>query len=122
MGVSKTDPLLVIGGGAFGLSTVLHLLDAGFQNITVLDKDHEIPSRFSAANDLNKIVRAEYEDPFYTDLTLVSAPRVVGRALLTQSHSKQLRPGKHLCLARISTRLGFCTASRVKPPLRLSTP
>lgn len=70
MGVSKTDPLLVIGGGAFGLSTVLHLLDAGFQNITVLDKDHEIPSRFSAANDLNKIVRAEYEDPFYTDLTL----------------------------------------------------
>ncbi|KPM41164.1 hypothetical protein AK830_g5424 [Neonectria ditissima] len=70
MAVVKTDPILVVGGGAFGLSTVLHLLDAGFTDITVFDKDDEIPSRFSAANDLNKIVRAEYEDPFYTDLTL----------------------------------------------------
>ncbi|KAI5465279.1 FAD dependent oxidoreductase [Mariannaea sp. PMI_226] len=66
----KTAPILIIGGGAFGISTVFHLLEAGFSDITVLDKDDEIPSRFSAANDLNKIVRAEYEDPFYTELTL----------------------------------------------------
>ncbi|KAH6898082.1 FAD dependent oxidoreductase [Thelonectria olida] len=70
MAVPTTDPILVIGGGAFGISTVFHLLNAGYSDITVLDKDEEIPSRFSAANDLNKIVRAEYEDPFYTDLTL----------------------------------------------------
>ena len=73
MSVAKTEPILIVGGGAFGLSTVVHLLKAGYKDITVLDKDDEIPSRWSAANDLNKIVRAEYEDPLYQDLTVVSA-------------------------------------------------
>lgn len=72
MTVSKEDPILIVGGGAFGLSTALHLNTAGYTNITVIDKDDQIPPRYSAANDLNKIVRAEYEDPFYRDLTLVS--------------------------------------------------
>jgi len=72
MNVSKSEPILIVGGGAFGLSTVVHLLKAGYSDITVLDKDDEIPSRWSAANDLNKIVRAEYEDPLYQDLTVVS--------------------------------------------------
>ena len=54
-----------------GLSTALHLSRAGFHNVTVLEKDTQIPPRSSAANDINKIVRAEYEDPFYTDLTIV---------------------------------------------------
>ncbi|EXA31614.1 hypothetical protein FOVG_17050 [Fusarium oxysporum f. sp. pisi HDV247] len=70
MSVSKSEPILIVGGGAFGLSTVVHLLRAGYKDITVLDKDEEIPSRWSAANDLNKIVRAEYEDPLYQDLTV----------------------------------------------------
>ncbi|CAG7558187.1 unnamed protein product [Fusarium equiseti] len=70
MSVSKSEPILIVGGGAFGLSTVVHLLKAGYNDITVLDKDDEIPSRWSAANDLNKIVRAEYEDPLYQDLTV----------------------------------------------------
>ncbi|KAJ4051738.1 hypothetical protein NW761_008760 [Fusarium oxysporum] len=70
MSVSKSEPILIVGGGAFGLSTVMHLLRAGYKDITVLDKDEEIPSRWSAANDLNKIVRAEYEDPLYQDLTV----------------------------------------------------
>lgn len=71
MAVSKDESILIVGGGAFGLSTALHVIDAGFKDVTVLDRDTEIPPRFSAANDLNKIVRTEYEDPFYTDLTLV---------------------------------------------------
>ncbi|KAF4971454.1 hypothetical protein FSARC_1682 [Fusarium sarcochroum] len=70
MSVPKSEPILIVGGGAFGLSTVHHLLKAGYTDITVLDKDEEIPSRWSAANDLNKIVRAEYEDPLYQDLTV----------------------------------------------------
>ncbi|KAH7184931.1 FAD dependent oxidoreductase [Fusarium flagelliforme] len=70
MSVAKSEPILIVGGGAFGLSTVVHLLKAGYKDITVLDKDDEIPSRWSAANDLNKIVRAEYEDPLYQDLTV----------------------------------------------------
>lgn len=72
MGISKSDPISIVGGGAFGLSTALHLTRAGFTNISVFERDEHIPPRYSAANDLNKIVRAEYEDPFYTDLTIVS--------------------------------------------------
>lgn len=71
MTISKDDSILIVGGGAFGLSTALHLNAAGYTNIAVIDKDDQIPPRYSAANDLNKIVRAEYEDPFYRDLTLV---------------------------------------------------
>lgn len=74
MGISKSDPIIIVGGGAFGLSSALHLTRSGFTNISVFERDEHIPPRYSAANDLNKIVRAEYEDPFYTDLTIVSQP------------------------------------------------
>ncbi|KAJ5092579.1 hypothetical protein NUU61_007449 [Penicillium alfredii] len=70
MGVSKSDPIIIVGGGAFGLSTALHLSQKGYTDLSVFEKDDHIPPRYSAANDLNKIVRAEYEDPFYTDLTI----------------------------------------------------
>lgn len=72
MGVSKQDHIIIVGAGAFGLSTALHLSQDGYSNITVLEQDDEVPSRYSAANDLNKIMRVEYEDPWYTDLTMVS--------------------------------------------------
>lgn len=68
--LQRNDPIIVVGAGAFGLSTVLHLSQAGYTNISVFEQDSQIPPRQSAANDINKIVRAEYEDPFYTDLTL----------------------------------------------------
>lgn len=71
MGVSKSDAILIVGGGAFGLSTAFHLAQKGYTNVSVFERDDHIPPRYSAANDLNKIVRAEYEDPFYTDLTIV---------------------------------------------------
>jgi len=71
MSVSKSDAIAIIGGGAFGLSTALELSRKGYTNITVFEKDEEIPSRWSAGNDLNKIMRAEYEDDFYTDLAVV---------------------------------------------------
>src|ERR1700741_1372701 len=69
--VSKNTPIIIIGAGAFGLSTALHLVRSGYSNITVFEKDDQIPPVYSAANDLNKIVRAEYEDQFYTDLAIV---------------------------------------------------
>jgi hypothetical protein len=69
--MAKQSPMIIVGGGAWGLSTALHLNLAGYSNITVFDRGEEMPSRYSAAWDLNKIVRAEYEDPFYTDLSLV---------------------------------------------------
>ncbi|CAO2651314.1 Nn.00g096110.m01.CDS01 [Neocucurbitaria sp. VM-36] len=70
MGISKNDPIAIIGGGAFGLSTALELSNKGYTNATVFEKDEEIPSHWSAANDLNKIMRAEYEDDFYTHLAV----------------------------------------------------
>ncbi|KAF2019447.1 FAD dependent oxidoreductase [Aaosphaeria arxii CBS 175.79] len=70
MGIPSFEPIAIIGGGAFGLSTALELIQQGYTNVTVFEKDEEIPSRWSAANDLNKIARAEYEDDFYTDLAV----------------------------------------------------
>lgn len=72
MGVPKQDHIIIVGAGAFGLSTALHLSQNGYSNITVFEQDDEVPSRYSAANDLNKIMRVEYEDPWYTNLTMVS--------------------------------------------------
>jgi len=69
---SRDSKIAICGGGAWGLSTALHLHNEGYQNITVYERSEEIPSPYSAAWDLNKIVRAEYEDPFYTELALVS--------------------------------------------------
>lgn len=68
---SKEASILIVGAGVFGLSTALELARQGYTNIKVLDRSAEIPSPYSAGCDLNKIVRAEYEDPFYTDLALV---------------------------------------------------
>lgn len=69
--IPKSSSIIIIGGGAFGLSTALHLVQNGYSNITVFEQDDQVPPGHSAANDLNKIVRAEYEDKFYTDLTIV---------------------------------------------------
>lgn len=74
MSLSKSSGIVIVGGGAFGLSTALHLTQAGFTNISIYEQDDQIPPRYSAANDLNKIVRAEYEDPFWTELTIVRTP------------------------------------------------
>jgi sarcosine oxidase/L-pipecolate oxidase len=71
MRIPKNEPIAIIGGGAFGLSTAFELSNQGYKNVTVFEKDEEIPSRWSAANDLNKIMRAEYEDDFYTELAVV---------------------------------------------------
>ena len=64
--------IIIVGGGAWGLSSALHLHQAGHRNIIVLERAEQIPSKYSGAYDINKIVRAEYEDPFYTSLALVS--------------------------------------------------
>ena len=70
---AKDSHIIILGSGAWGLSTALHLINSGHVNVTVIDRAETIPSRYSAAWDLNKIVRAEYEDAFYTDLALVGS-------------------------------------------------
>ena len=64
--------ILIVGAGCFGLATAYHLASSGYPDITVLEKGDTVPSGFSAAFDLNKVIRAEYADNFYTDLSLVS--------------------------------------------------
>lgn len=71
MAANKSSPTAILGSGAWGLSTALHLLEEGYTDITVYERASEIPSPYSGGFDLNKIVRAEYEDPFYTELALV---------------------------------------------------
>lgn len=74
--VAKDSPVIIVGGGAWGLSSALHMSRAGYSNITVYERAEQIPSIYSAAWDINKIVRAEYEDSFYTKLALVNIPVV----------------------------------------------
>lgn len=69
--LAKNSQILIVGAGVFGLSTAFHLAQQGYKNIKVLDRE-DIPSPYSAGHDLNKIIRAEYEDPFYTEIALVS--------------------------------------------------
>ncbi|KAI0106639.1 FAD dependent oxidoreductase [Daldinia grandis] len=68
--MDKQTSILILGAGTFGLSTAYHLANAGYTNITILEKSATFPPELSAGNDLNKILRAEYEDPFYAELAL----------------------------------------------------
>ncbi|KAI1459739.1 FAD dependent oxidoreductase [Annulohypoxylon moriforme] len=68
--MDKQTSSLILGAGTFGLSTAYHLAKAGYTNVTVLEKSATFPPELSAGNDLNKILRAEYEDPFYAELAL----------------------------------------------------
>lgn len=68
--MSTEKRVLIVGAGVYGLSTAYHMAKSGYKNVTVLEAGDVVPSPLTAANDLNKIVRAEYEDPFYTALAL----------------------------------------------------
>lgn len=60
--------VLIVGCGVFGLSTALELVKKGYE-VTAIDL-YPIPSPRSAANDLNKIIRTEYGDKFYTKMAM----------------------------------------------------
>ncbi|KAJ6595594.1 FAD dependent oxidoreductase [Mycena vulgaris] len=59
---------LIVGSGCFGLSTALELLRRGWKDVTVIDRANTLPAPDGASNDLNKIVRTSYSDPFYARL------------------------------------------------------
>jgi sarcosine oxidase/L-pipecolate oxidase len=61
---------LIVGAGVFGLSTALHLARTRPEaSVVVLDRG-DVPNPASASWDLNKIIRADYRDPFYMKLAL----------------------------------------------------
>ncbi|KAF5021625.1 hypothetical protein F66182_6325 [Fusarium sp. NRRL 66182] len=72
----KNQSILILGAGCFGLATAFELAKKGY-SITVLEKDVDVPSRFSAAYDLNKVIRAEYADDFYTALSLAIQQKAI---------------------------------------------
>ena len=69
--------VIIIGGGAFGLSTALHLTEPS-QNkykVTILDR-LPIPATDASSTDLNKIIRCEYGSQLeYRDLALEAIER-----------------------------------------------
>ncbi|KAI8221017.1 L-saccharopine oxidase [Colletotrichum sp. SAR 10_86] len=67
--LTKDSSIVIIGAGTFGISTAYHLAKRGYTNIRCIDR-HPVPSLDSAAYDLNKIIRTEYDEPLYTELAL----------------------------------------------------
>ncbi|THU89664.1 FAD dependent oxidoreductase [Dendrothele bispora CBS 962.96] len=62
---TSNDRIVIIGAGCFGLSTAYHLLKKGYRNVTILDRSEVLPAPDAASNDINRLVRSSYVDPFY---------------------------------------------------------
>jgi sarcosine oxidase/L-pipecolate oxidase len=65
---SPKPAVVIVGAGAFGLSTAYHLLKSGYTSVTVLDRAEHLPAVDAASTDMNKVVRSCYGDPEYTRL------------------------------------------------------
>ncbi|EJU03835.1 FAD dependent oxidoreductase [Dacryopinax primogenitus] len=66
---SEPIKVFIIGAGAFGLSTALHLLTTPRRyNVTILERHPSGLPPDSASYDLNKIVRSDYPDLAYARL------------------------------------------------------
>lgn len=66
-GSKKTDAIVIVGAGVFGLTSALHLARAGYTNIHLFDKQDFLVTNYSfaagsdgASADENKILRASY--------------------------------------------------------------
>ncbi|KAJ5287480.1 L-pipecolate oxidase [Penicillium angulare] len=64
MAPSKSDPILIVGAGVFGLSTALELKQRGYEDITVLDR-YTPPVVDGSSVDISRIIRIDYADPIY---------------------------------------------------------
>lgn len=72
MDSSEIPSYLIIGAGIFGASTALHLKNSQPTCRVQLVDRSAVPCPSAASHDLNKIVRADYEDIFYMRLALES--------------------------------------------------
>ncbi|KAJ3762470.1 FAD dependent oxidoreductase [Lentinula raphanica] len=60
--------VLILGAGCFGVSTAFHLLKRGFEDVTIIERSGNFPAKDASSNDINRIVRTSYSDPFYAKL------------------------------------------------------
>lgn len=78
--LDKSDKILIIGAGVYGLSTTLELLKRGYTNVHLFDKNEYFSQGYSyfkgcdsASSDMNKIFRASYGDKvWYQKMSLDS--------------------------------------------------
>ncbi|KXT09343.1 hypothetical protein AC579_4099 [Pseudocercospora musae] len=78
----KDSKIVIVGAGVFGLSTALHLLNRGYTNIHIFDRQpfdinqyDETQGADGASCDLNKIVRASYGgEQLYQNLAFKAMP------------------------------------------------
>lgn len=76
----KSDKVIIIGAGVYGLSTTLSLLKDGYSNIHLFDKNDYLTQEYSffkgcdsASSDMNKIFRASYgEKTWYQEMSMKS--------------------------------------------------
>ncbi|KAL5340434.1 FAD dependent oxidoreductase [Aspergillus crustosus] len=64
---SKTDRVIIIGAGVFGLSTALHLAKSGHSALTVLDRSMP-PVPDGSSVDISRVIRFDYGDKVYAQL------------------------------------------------------
>ncbi|PWN22343.1 FAD dependent oxidoreductase [Microstroma glucosiphilum] len=78
---SSAPQHIVVGAGVFGTSTALAAVQAG-HGVTVLDRSSDgFVAPDGASSDLNKIIRADYSDPFY---------RVLGKGAISEWRTNPL--------------------------------
>jgi sarcosine oxidase/L-pipecolate oxidase len=65
----KCQPIIIVGGGAFGLSTALELANRGYNNVTVLDRRLP-PVPEGSSVDISRIIRFDYADKVYAKMAL----------------------------------------------------
>ena len=46
--------IIIVGAGAFGLSTAFHLLQRGYSDVIILDRASILPAVDAASTDINK--------------------------------------------------------------------
>lgn len=80
--VQYADKMIIVGAGVFGLSTALHLLRRGYNNVHIFDYQPYHENSYACAAgcdaascDENKILRASYGDAkLYQDLAFKAMP------------------------------------------------
>lgn len=50
----KRDEIVIVGAGCFGISTAYHLLERGYENVTVIDRSTILPAPDAASTDMSK--------------------------------------------------------------------
>ncbi|KAH8663445.1 FAD dependent oxidoreductase [Tricladium varicosporioides] len=61
---NKSNSILIVGAGVFGLGAASELAARGYQNITVVDR-FPPPVPDGSSVDISRVIRADYADPIY---------------------------------------------------------